>query len=55
MNRYWTKGKDLDKGAMALSREKWDAIAKPLRGLGRLEDMVVKRGGIQGKADVSAE
>ncbi len=55
MNRYWTKGKDLDKGAMALSREKWDAIAKPLRGLGRLEDMVVKMAGIQGKADVSAK
>ena len=55
MNRYWTKGKDLDKGAMALSREKWDAIAKPLRGLGRLEDMVVKMAGYEGKADVSAK
>lgn len=55
MNRYETWGKDLDKEAMTLARQKWDAIAKPLHGLGRLEDMVVKMAGIQGKAEVTVK
>lgn len=37
-----------DKNAMAASRVHWDSIAKPLHGLGRLEDMVVRIAGAVG-------
>ena len=34
-----------DGAAMEAARRHWDAIAKPLHGLGRLEDMVVRIAG----------
>lgn len=34
------------------ARRRWDGVAKPLRSLGRLEDMVVKLADIQGTAEV---
>ena len=34
------------------ARKRWDAIAKPLHSLGRLEDLIVQIAGIQGTAEV---
>ena len=36
----------LDENAMESARLHWDAIAKPLHSLGRLEDMIVQLAGI---------
>ncbi len=41
--------------ASEASRHKWDSIAKPLKGLGYLEEMVTKIGGLTGDADVSLD
>ena len=42
-----------DASAMAAARAHWDGIAKPLRGLGKLEDAVVRIAGLTGNEDVS--
>lgn len=42
-----------DTGAIHKARERWDKIAKPLHGLGWLEDAVVKIAGIQGSPAVN--
>lgn len=42
----------LDKNAMLMAENRWDSIAKPLHGLGLLEDAVVKIAGISGSAQV---
>lgn len=42
-----------DRAAMREAQRRWDAIAKPLNGLGLLEEAVVKIAGITGSADVS--
>ncbi|MBO5093951.1 MAG: nicotinate-nucleotide--dimethylbenzimidazole phosphoribosyltransferase [Lachnospiraceae bacterium] len=52
MNPYETLGKGLDRAAMQAAQETWDAVAKPLHGLGKLEDILVKIAGIQGTMDV---
>ena len=44
-----------DEQAMAAARQHWDHIAKPLYGLGLMEDMIVKIAGIQRKEAVSLE
>lgn len=41
-----------DGQAMEASRRRWDGIAKPLNGLGTLEDLLVKIAGIQQNADI---
>ena len=41
-----------DSFAMAGAKDRWDSIAKPLHGLGRLEDMIVRIAGIMGTMDV---
>ena len=41
-----------DREAMEGARLHWDAIAKPLHGLGRLEDMVVRIAGAAGTPEV---
>ncbi len=41
-----------DREAMEAARMHWDAIAKPLHGLGRLEDMVVRIAGAAGTPEV---
>lgn len=41
-----------DRKAAAAAQERWDALAKPLGGLGMLEDAVVRLAAIQGSADV---
>lgn len=46
------KIRPLDEQAMALSRKKWNSIAKPLHSLGKLEDYVVQIAGITGDARV---
>jgi len=42
----------LDVQAMEASRQHWDGIAKPLNGLGILEELLVKVAGIQQNADI---
>ena len=42
----------LDSAAMETARQHWDAIAKPLHSLGRLEDLVVQLAGITGTANL---
>ncbi len=41
--------------AMEQARKRWDAVAKPLHSLGRLEDLVVQIAGVQGTPDVRAD
>jgi len=41
-----------DEEAMREAAARWDAVAKPLRSLGRLEDLVTRIAGIQRTADV---
>ena len=41
--------------SMRAAREKWDAVAKPLGSLGRLEEMVTQIAGIHGTPDVRAD
>ena len=40
----------LDEGAMEESWNYWDSLCKPLRGMGKLEEMVVQLAGIYGTA-----
>mgnify|MGYP002517268127 CR=1 FL=1 len=47
--------KPVDKYAMQHAQRHWDGIAKPLHGLGAMEDMVVRIAGIQGSANVSID
>ena len=42
-----------DQSAMEGCRKNWDAIAKPLNGLGHLEEMLVRVAGATGKTDLS--
>lgn len=42
----------LDGNAMTQAEGHWNGIAKPLHGLGLMEDMIVQIAGIQGNADV---
>lgn len=52
LEAYLKQIQPLNKAAMLDSREKWDNIAKPLRSLGRLEEMVIQLAGITGSADI---
>lgn len=52
MNPYRTLGKEPDWTSMQAAQETWDAVAKPLYGLGKLEDILVKIAGIQKTANV---
>ena len=42
-----------DKPAMERCLKNWDAIAKPLNGLGHLEEMLVRVAGATGKTDLA--
>lgn len=42
-----------DEQAMLASRRHWDNIAKPIEGLGIMEELIVKIAGIQGREDVA--
>lgn len=44
-----------DQAAREAAQAHWDGIAKPLNGLGRLEDMVVKIAALTGKPDVRVD
>lgn len=44
-----------DRAGAALAQARWDAIAKPLHGLGRLEDMVVKIAALTGSPEVAVD
>ena len=41
--------------AMSLAKKQWDNIAKPLHGLGKLEDLIISVAGITGSADISIQ
>lgn len=43
---------EIDTAAVREAQRRWDAVAKPLHSLGRLEDMIAQIAGIQGCADV---
>lgn len=45
----------IDKQMCQKSREKWDEIGKPLRSLGRLEEMVIQLSGITGELEPKAD
>ncbi|MEA4899463.1 MAG: nicotinate-nucleotide--dimethylbenzimidazole phosphoribosyltransferase [Christensenellaceae bacterium] len=45
----------LDEAAMRMAQKRWDGIAKPLNGLGLLEQMVVRIAGMQQSCDVSID
>lgn len=45
----------IDKEICQKSREKWDEIGKPLRSLGRLEEMVIQLAGITGELEPKAD
>lgn len=53
LQRYIGQIRPPDAKVTEKSRERWDKIAKPLRGLGEFEDMISKIAGIQGKEAVS--
>ena len=44
---------DLEKQAMQKAQAHWDNLAKPLRSLGRLEDMIIQLAGITGSRECS--
>ncbi len=50
---YTKLGREADQSAREAAQTQWDAVAKPLRGLGRLEDMIVRIAGIQGNHDIA--
>ncbi len=50
---YELYGRPADERAVAQALAQWDSVAKPLHGLGRLEDMLVRIAGIQGTADIA--
>ena len=52
-NSYREKIQPLDADAIRAAKQHWDAIAKPLHSLGRLEDMVVQLAGITGAAAIA--
>ncbi len=52
LRQYIGRIQSPDAQAIARSRERWDHIAKPLRGLGRFEDIVSQIAGIQGREEV---
>ncbi|MEG2097428.1 MAG: nicotinate-nucleotide--dimethylbenzimidazole phosphoribosyltransferase, partial [Pseudoflavonifractor sp.] len=41
-----------DRGAMALAKARWDAVAKPLGSLGLLEESIIRIAGMTGSAEV---
>lgn len=43
----------LDEAAVLAAKKRWDAVAKPLHGLGRLEDMIARIAGIQGSDEAA--
>ena len=45
----------IDRGAEKRAGEKWNAVAKPLYGLGKLEESVIRIAGIQGSEDIALE
>lgn len=52
LEKYLEKIQPLNQMAMKKSQEKWDNIAKPLRSLGRLEEMIIQLAGITGSAEI---
>lgn len=52
LEAYLSKIRPLDESAMQKASQKWDNIAKPLRSLGRLEEMVIQLAGIVGSAEI---
>lgn len=54
LEKYLEQIQPLNQMAMKKSQEKWDNIAKPLRSLGRLEEMIIQLAGITGSAEIES-
>ncbi len=52
-NPYDKLGGTPDKEVMRQARARWNAVAKPLYGLGKLEDIIVQIAGIQRSSDIA--
>lgn len=52
LEKFQSQVSKLDEKALRASKEHWDHIGKPIEGLGRLEELIIKIAGIQGKEQV---
>ena len=48
LNRQLAAITPADQGAMEAAKQRWDSIAKPLHGLGKLEDLIIQAAGAAG-------
>ena len=48
LEQYRKKMKPLDRASVEAAWKHWDSLCKPLRGMGRLEEMVAQLAGIYG-------
>ena len=48
LEQYRKEMKPLDQASVEAAWKHWDSLCKPLRGMGRLEEMVVQLAGIYG-------
>lgn len=51
--KQWRDVRPLDAAAMQAAQAHWDSLAKPLRSLGVLEQMVIRLAGITGSANIA--
>ena len=51
--KQWRDVRPLDAAAMQAAEAHWDSLAKPLRSLGVLEQMVIRLAGITGSANIA--
>ena len=49
----WRDVRPLDAAAMQAAEAHWDSLAKPLRSLGVLEQMVIRLAGITGQKNIA--
>lgn len=55
LSRYLSLVGPPDRQAMLASQRHWDNIAKPIHGLGIMEDLIIKIAGIQGREQVALD
>ena len=52
LNRRLAAITPADQGAMEAAQQRWDSIAKPLHGLGKLEDLIIQAAGAAGTPEL---
>ena len=52
LNRQLAAITPADQGAMEAAQQRWDSIAKPLHGLGKLEDLIIQAAGAAGTPEL---